>query len=285
MKLQAALAAFVGSMCLAAAPVSAQEAPRVATDPPVAAEPTLDTDSIMAEQLTISAGKGINISLASQKPSTSQLSGGVRLQYEKVIVAGESLDFSQSEFADSKLSVLSEGRLLGGPNGPTPDHVLFDTRETRLQRVGFRGLLSPIAAHITRQAPESVQARVASYRFLLVGLGPFAGELRMKNKWLPHEGWADHAVMEACADVTEKGLANPRLRSITFFGSDNPKRRAEIMRLGQQMKSGADGTAGKAFDMKAFGSQITVQFNEQGDLSNISSGLDGEIQGLPIPTN
>jgi hypothetical protein len=276
MKLQAALAALVAWMFMAGT-AAGQEAPRVPADPPA---PTAET--AMAEQLSISAGKGINISLTSQKPSTSQLSGGVRLQYEKVVVAGESLDFSQSEFADSKLSVLSEGRLLAGPNGPTPDRILFDTRESRMARVGFRGVLTPVAAHITRQEPEAPNTRLAAFRVLLVGLGAFSGDLRVKDKWLPHEGWADHAVLEAVADVTEKGLANPRLRSITFFGSDQPKRLAEIMRPAQEVKTGGD-SAVKAYDMKALGSQISVQFNEQGELSNISSGMQGVIEGNPIP--
>ncbi|MBA2481067.1 MAG: hypothetical protein H0V44_10410 [Planctomycetes bacterium] len=285
MKLQAALAAIVA---LAAAQVLglgpaglALEAPR-ATDPTVPERP-LATEGVMAEQLSISAGKGINISLASQKPSTSQLSGGVRLQYEHVVIASETLDFSQSEFADSTLSILSEGRLLAGPNGPTPERILFDTRETRLPRIGFRGMLNPIAAHITRKEPESPSTRLAYFRILLVGLGEFSGDLRVKAKWSPHEGWADQAIIEAVADVTDKGLSTPRLRSITFLGSEQPKRLAEIVRPAQEVKSAGESGTPRVFDMKALGSQITVQFNELGELSNISSGLQGEIQGNPIP--
>src|SRR4051812_12853961 len=97
--------------------------------PPPKVVGAIDPDA--APQLvTVSAGNGISLSIRSQQPTVSQLSGGVVIGYEKVRIAADAMDFSQSLFPGTSASVLDEGRIMPGAKGPTPDRVLFDTRET-----------------------------------------------------------------------------------------------------------------------------------------------------------
>jgi hypothetical protein len=262
------------------------------TVPPKTTIGAIDPDA--APQLvTVTAGNGISLSIRSQQPTVSQLSGGVVIGYEKVRIAADAMDFSQSLFPGTSASVLDEGRMMPGPKGPTPDRVLFDTRETQLPRIGFRGALRPATAHIHRLPPDASAPRTAHFRVLLTALGEFSGSLRIHDEWYPHEGWADHAEIDAYAQVTERGLGDWVPRTITLFGSDDPKRKAMIRRLAQPtmgpepLKPNPAERA-KNVEAEVLSSTILVTFGENGD-SDIHFGADAEwaVSGdiVPAPKN
>ncbi len=249
-----------------------------------------DKVAVAVPLVTISAPKGISVNIASDQPSTTSLAGGPKITYEKIVLAADAMDFSQSTFPGTTTSVLDHGRILSGPDGPKPDRVILDTRLTELPRMGFHGLLTPVSAHITRLEPEAKAPLVAHYRILLTSLGDFSGDLRNGSEWLPHEGWADHGEIDAIGEITENGLSNLRPHSITLYGSDKqgdkPIRKAVVRRLGQQVQgkqADAAGAKDKTVEMQAFGSKIVVLFSDDGKLGNIMLGDDAEVTGDLMP--
>jgi hypothetical protein len=202
------------------------------------------------------------------------------LGYEKIRIAADAMDFSQSVFPGTTTGVLEEGRINPGAKGPTPDRVLFDTRETQLPRVGFRGTLTPASAHIRRLPPDPATPKTARYRVLLTSLGDFSGSLLSHGDWFPFEGWADHADLDLSAKVSERGLSEWTMRSITLFGSEQPKRKAMLRRLAPptlgpepENPSNADRAKNAAAEVRS--STIVITFLENGD-SDIRFGGDTE---------
>src|SRR2546429_7750646 len=57
-----------------------------------------DPDKVAAAVplVTISAPKGISVNIASDQPSTTSLAGGPKITYEKIVLAADAMDFSQS---------------------------------------------------------------------------------------------------------------------------------------------------------------------------------------------
>jgi hypothetical protein len=238
-----------------------------------------DTDTA-AQLVTISAGNGMSLSIRSQQPTVSQLTGGVVLGYEKIKVAADAMDFSQSLFPGTSASVLDEGRMNPGPKGPTPDRVLFDTRETQLPRIGFHGTLTPASAHIRRLPSDPALPKTARYSVLLTALGDFSGSLLSHGDWYPFEGWADHADVDLSAQVGEHGLGEWTIRTITLYGAEQPKRKAMLRRLnpptlGPEPENPSSAERAKNAAAEVRSSTIIITFLENGD-ADIRFGGDTE---------
>jgi hypothetical protein len=261
------LAFAVVAVLAALAPAAAQDASK--PDPDAA-----------AQLVTISAGNGMSLSIRSQQPTVSQLTGGVVLGYEKVKIAADAMDFVQSVFPGTATAILDEGRMNPGAKGPTPDRVLLDTRETQLPRIGFHGTLTPASAHILRLPPDPALPKTARYRVLLTSLGDFSGSLLSHGDWFPFEGWADHADVDLSAEVGDRGLGEWTIRTITLYGAEQPKRKAMLRRLNPptlgpepEAQSSVDRAKNAAAEVRS--STIVISFLENGD-SDIHFGGDTE---------
>jgi hypothetical protein len=257
-------------------------------------------EPFVPDQLTITAGSGIDLSIRDRQPTVSKLSGGVSVLYDRLKIAADSFDFNQSPYQWGKSpeqvsAILDQGRISPGEKSPLPGRVLFDTREATSPRIGFRGLLTPVAAHIVRQPRDSATVGQARYQVLLHDLGEFSGQLHPKggDDWIAYSGWADHADIDARIDVDEHGLVKKSwtVRTITLYGNDT--RQAELRRLTEQgppspTVSGDDKEKLRAAVGVAFADQFVVTFDEHAD-ADISAHGSPRFQGenpfaLPTPT-
>lgn len=247
-------------------------------------------------QPSITAGNGITLTIAQRRPATSSLSGGVEVIYERLVVACDAMDFSQSAVGGVGESVLDHGRVSSGPKGPTPDRVRFDSRGTRIPTIGFRGLLTPASALLERlpavapAAPQGAGPTAATrvtYRLVMHQLGDWSGDLRGKGgEWMSFAGWGERAEVELDAAVLDRGLGQPRLRSIKLHGAADGKRRAELRRLGPAAGGAASATAAAtpavaapAADITLLATWIHVQFDERGEASRVDVHDDVKATG------
>jgi len=163
--------ALVLSWCLIS--LSAGEAsqpsdtpPKPATEPAGEVKPADPNPAALRLQpalISVSAKQGGMMSFNEQEPS--KLLGGVRLGYEEVFVLCDHVDYWQSKLLGVKRATLDHALIASGPNAEEPDHVVFDSRATKLPQISFRGLMRPREVEIIRQplAPQD-QARLEARR-------------------------------------------------------------------------------------------------------------------------
>ena len=263
--------------------------------------------------ISSSAKEGGIISVNPQEPS--KLLGGVQLGYEEILVLCDHVDYWQSKLPGLKRAVLDHALIASGPGAEDPTRVVFDSRNTKLPQISFRGLMRPRDVEIIRQplAPED-QARLAErhardqarkssttpadttaaetpvlvrFRVLLHNVGDFAGDLKTTNGWAPHFGWADEAEVTVVCDLLPDGLANPRFSTIDLkgrpAGAGVDKRPA---RLGRKRIPLEGEAVQKEFDANAYdwwgeSSQMTIEFDDQGRVLRIKTGADYRGEGTP----
>jgi hypothetical protein len=186
--------------------------------PQVPAPPVVPAESTTAEAaaadaagpvqpalITISAGQGGVMSFNEKEPT--KLGGGVKLGYEQVEVLCDHLDYWQSKLPGAKRALLDHARFAPGPDAVDPEHVVFDTRRSRLPQVAFRGLMTPREVEVIRQALDPAAPTRAYFRVLLHQLGGFSGDLQTSDGWAPHGGWAEEAELMVVGDVVPGGVA------------------------------------------------------------------------------
>lgn len=108
--------------------------------PPLRLQPAL---------ISIAAKQGGMMSFNEQEPS--KLLGGVRLGYEEILVLCDHVHYWQSKMLGVKRAVLDHALITSGPDAEEPDHVVFDSRATKLPQISFRGLMRPGSVEIIRQ--------------------------------------------------------------------------------------------------------------------------------------
>lgn len=229
-------------------PVSAGEVrPADPTPPPIRLQPAL---------ISVSAKQGGMMSFNEQEPS--KLLGGVRLGYEEVFLLCDHVDYWQSKLLGVKRPALDHASIASGPEAEEPEHVVFDSRATKLPQISFRGVMRPRSVEIIRQPltaedqarlearrvrekaraetkdvkpdttgggkPEVVATApveppvLVRFRVLLHQFGDFAGDLKTTDGWAPHFGWAEEAEVTVVCDVLPDGLGNPRFSAIDLTG-------------------------------------------------------------------
>jgi hypothetical protein len=104
--------------------------------------------------ISVAAKQGGMVSFNEQEPS--KLLGGVRLGYEEAFVLCDHVHYWQSRLTGLKRAVLDHALIASGPDAEEPEHVVFDTRASKLPQISFRGIMRPHEIEIIRQplAPE-----------------------------------------------------------------------------------------------------------------------------------
>jgi hypothetical protein len=89
----------------------------------------------------------------------------VTFGYEEILVTCDHVDYWQSKLLGVKRAVLDHALITSGPDAEDPEHVVFDSRATKLPQISFRGLMRPREIEIIRQplAPPD-QARLEERR-------------------------------------------------------------------------------------------------------------------------
>lgn len=250
----AALALWFGVALLAAGEVSPPKevVPEVA--PPGEVKPPKPKPTGLQLQpalISVAAKQGGMVSFNDQEPS--KLLGGVRLGYEEAFVLCDHVHYWQSKLTGLKRSVLDHALIASGPDAEEPEHVVFDTRASKLPQLSFRGIMRPREIEIIRQplTPEddarlkerAAKAKAAPpakdttpatapaggaavaespvlvrFRVLMHRFGEFSGDLQTTDGWVPHFGWADEVEVLMIGDLLPEGIANPRFAMIDLFG-------------------------------------------------------------------
>ncbi|MBA3685617.1 MAG: hypothetical protein H0W72_10315 [Planctomycetes bacterium] len=208
------------------------------------------------------------------------LTGGVELMYEAIALKGERLEFAFGGHPASKQLVIDAAALAPGPNGPSPDRVLFDSRASQLPLVGFRGLFTPTAIVITRiTAIDPAAPNRLSWRAVLKQPGHFAGELKSRAGWEPFAAWADEIEIVLRADLVGDGLANLRFAEVHFFGREKRDGQPrQLVRLDRVLKPLAkpEDLDGLEMDGAQYGLQtmkLTIEFAEDGSFGAYKPGV------------
>lgn len=205
--------------------------------------------------ISVAAKQGGLVSFNEQEPS--KLLGGVRLGYEEAFVLCDHVDYWQSKLTGFKRAVLDHALIASGPDADEPEHVVFDTRASKLPQISFRGIMRPREIEIIRQpltpeddarlkaravrdreraAKDKVAASQPStvpapadpaaveppipvrFRVLMHHFGDFSGDLQTTDGWVPHFGWAEEVEVLVIGDVVPDGIANPRFAMIDMHG-------------------------------------------------------------------
>lgn len=143
--------------CVAAAfaaePSPSKDTPAAVTPAGEAKEPTPppkpDALRLQPALISVAAKQGGMMSFNDQEPS--KLLGGVRLGYEEVYVLCDHVHFWQSKLAGLKRPTLDHALIATGMDAEDPEHVVFDTRASKLPQLAFRGLMRPREVEIIRQ--------------------------------------------------------------------------------------------------------------------------------------
>jgi hypothetical protein len=268
--------------------------------------------------ISVSAKQGGVVSFNDQEPS--KLLGGVRLGYEEAFILCDHINYWQSKIAGLRRPLLDHALFANGPDAEEPDHVVFDSRASKLPQIAFRGIMRPHEIEVIRQPltpeddarlkersarekertankatqptepgdePASEASVLVRFRVLMHQFGDFSGDLQTKDGWVPHFGWADEVEVLMIGDLLPEGVANPRFASIDFLGrpagSGQDKRPAK---LGRKHVPLAGEAAKKEFgadsyDWWAESSRITVEFDDQGRVLRIKTGADYRGEGTP----
>lgn len=269
--------------------------------------------------ISVAAKQGGLMSFNEQEPS--KLLGGVRLGYEEAFVLCDHVHYWQSKLTGLKRAVLDHALIASGPDAEEPEHVVFDTRASKLPQISFRGVMRPREIEIIRQplgpadearmkdrlarekerpakgasAPADPKgepvatepAVLVRFRVLMHAFGDFRGDLQTTDGWVPHFGWADEVEVLVVGDLLPDGIANPRFATIDLLGrpagNGVEKRPA---RLGRQHIPLAGEAVKKelgaeSYDWWAESSRITVEFDDQGRVLRIKTGADYRGEGTP----
>jgi hypothetical protein len=261
--------------------------PLAAEDPPAHHLPSL-LGPAAPDELPPSFGyrSGSNkLSMDSQHNATLELTGGAEVTYEKIKILADAINTAQSLFPNTKFSILDQGRLSSGPKGPTPSTVSIDTRSSVLPRVGFRGLLTPESAFISRLPVDPAHPLQARFQVILSHLGEFSGLMRRGKVWWPFEGWADRALITVVADVSSHGLGVPRMEQLILLGSPDPNaQRADIKRMALPSSAVASGNASKIALAETKAMKLTFNFAPDGQMKDALEDGDPETTGEMVPS-
>ncbi|HEX3134831.1 MAG TPA: hypothetical protein VHX44_14790 [Planctomycetota bacterium] len=145
--------------CVAAAfaaePSPAKDTPAVVTtagegkDPKPPKPPKPEPLRMQPALISVAAKQGGMMSFNDQEPS--KLLGGVRLGYEEAFVLCDHVHFWQSKLVGLKRPTLDHALIASGMDAEEPEHVVFDTRASKLPQLAFRGLMHPREVEIIRQ--------------------------------------------------------------------------------------------------------------------------------------
>jgi hypothetical protein len=236
--------------------------------------------------ITFKAG-GMSMSLAADRPS--EASSGVWIRYEAVRLECDRLTYSMSAQPGGKQPVLSTADLFGGPNGPSDGRVLFDSTNSQLPQVAFRGVMRPRVMAVRRLPGDPARPTEVRFRAEATDLGDVNGVIATPAGPRRHVVWAERAVLEIVGQADPggaMGVASPRLAALHFYGhAQAPARPATVLRMGLQAPaepSTVDALlATKGYGMRVAGAVISLYFDELGGLQTIegveeSELLDGE---------
>ncbi len=261
-------------LLLAVALVAAQAL--AAEEQPVVPAPAPALDLV---QLSVSAGEGFKLNLNPAKSGEpDRLLGGVNITYEAILLDSDSLTVWKSPLIPGGAQEIERLQILPGPKCPANNRVIFDTRDTKLPRVGFRGLLTPASIEVQRQPFDPTKATEINFLARLADLGGFAWQVLAKNgQWIEHRGWADHATLGIQAKLGPRGIEQPIVRSIILYGAEKtavrPARRAEITRIGQALPAGMAQKAGEnTANPHAESMEFTITFLPDGNIDSVSGG-------------
>lgn len=216
----------------------------------------------------------------------SEFTDGVQMWYQGVLLHGDKLRYALTRNA-AGARILQELRIDPGANGPSADHVLLDSSQSTMPRVGFRGVLTPTAIIMTK-TEATADDTVIRYVVALPGLGDFTGDLRTKHGWETYAGHADHAELIVIGNTTGDKLNNLRFETIYLFGREEqdgqPRDKASITRMKQDLKNVSESKAlggAPAMDFRLESMTLTLEFDKMGNFERFRYGSDGTMQGVP----
>jgi hypothetical protein len=279
------------------------------------ATPTTNLQPVL---MTVAAGDGGTISFKPNEPS--KLLGGVTLGYEKIKILCDFVHYWQSPLAGVKRPVLDHAEFGGGPASPAvgtaAGRVQFDSRDSQLPQVGFRGVMQPSRVEMVRQPNADGAAKTVAYKVFLHDVGTIAGDFLTAQGWAPHSGWAEQAELIMLADITPAGVANPRFSEVILLGrpATHPqgKKGARLERLNVAIKE-LSGKAGadknnqpsliqqkseqltpppaaikpdeEKYDWWIESSRIHLIFDDMGRVQEAKTGMDTTSGGTPTLDN
>lgn len=279
------------------------EAESLPTTPaPAATEPPPKKESeaidLLPALISIEANGGGTMSFNEKEPS--KLFGGVKLGYEEARISLDHVDFWQSKLLGAKRLTLDHALLASGLAAEEPNHVVFDTRKSKLPQIAFRGLMKPREVEIIRLPLNPAEPKNVRFRVLLHGLGDFAGDLQASDGWVPYFGWAEEAELFIIGDVVPAGIANPRFSALEFKGraaaNGVEKRSARLGRkhLDPALKKPDANKATAAtptksanlpdldtYDWWVESSNLTLDFDGVGRVKGMKTGQDFRGEGDP----
>lgn len=230
---------------------------------------------------------GMSMSLSPDRPSEAV--SGVWVRYEAVRLECDRLTYRMSAQPGARQPVLSTADLLGGPNGPPDGRVLFDSSNSQLPQVSFRGVLRPRALAIRRQPGDPARPAEVRFRAEATDLGDVNGLIATPAGPRRHVVWAERAVLDIVGQADPggaMGVASPRLAALHFYGRPQaPARPATVLRLAPTAPAEPSMVeallVSKGYGMRVAGAVISLYFDELGALQTIegveeSELLDGE---------
>lgn len=225
--------------------------------------------------------------LSWQDGEPSQLSGGVQVWYESVLLHSDRMSWVQSTPTGSKRPLIDRLDLDAGPAGPTPDRILLDSAASQLAAIGFRGRFTPTKLHLERLPVDAKDPQRLRWRMEMADPQYFAGLLQTDRGWIPHAGWAARIEAVIAAEWANDRVANLRFVQVDLFGipnADPAKRvRARLDRLlkpierPEQLEHLKESDA--EYGIKSL--SVSMFFDDQGRFRGIHPGSNTIMYGVP----
>lgn len=240
----------------------------------VAFMPQDDEARVRLASKRLSAGAGAALPFGTDEPVQGHLSGGVEFVLERLVVAGDRLDFALEPLAGRQW--LASAGLIAASSD---QRVRIDTRRTAFESCNFRGVLGPKRCEIERVSPPigaslnpdmGLQQRLeVRWMIRLFDPRPFRGFIRGEQQsWVPMSGQADLVTAEVVADFDAGQLVNPRLALITLHGQPGQAAMLRIEQDGQAVSSQSQ--------------SIDLLFDSRGQFAEARLGTDAQVSSAPL---
>jgi len=226
--------------------------------------------------MSFSSSGAMKLSMSPDQPS--EAAGGVRMRYEQVRLECERLTYRMAALAGTPKPVLSTADLIGGPDG----RVLFDSTNSQMPQIAFRGLLRPRTLAIRRLDADPAKPTEVRFRGEASDLGDVVGVVNTAKGLRQHVAWADRAVLEFVGTVQAGGplgIDTPRMTALHLYGrpadGTTPAKPAVVLRLVTMVpveQAVVDTLiAANTYGMRASGMTMSLYFGADGALSGYQS--------------
>jgi len=233
-----------------------------------------DSERVRLASKRLSAGGGATLPLATDRPTSGELFGGVRFELERLVASGERLEVATAPIAGEQVLTRALLEAAEPPGAGRAARVRIDTRGTAFESCNFRGLIKPRHCLIELETdPAAITATDGTqdlrWRVRLPDPDPFRGLLRgQSDGWVPVTARAPRVEAIVIAGLAAGGLLAPRLEQVVLHGNDERPAELVTQRRGQELTSRSR--------------RIELRFDGAGRLAEIELGRDAEVEGRPL---